>query len=138
MTRADENLAVLRGYFDAMAAGGPPAAMPFYHPEVVLEVPGSHPASGRFEGHEGVGRFGATMAGLTDRSFRLTPVDLLASDDHVVTIGDATATVAGRTLTWRRIVVSTVRDGALDTLRFFESDQAAVDALLGTGSPDAA
>lgn len=131
MSRRDENLAVLQGYFDAMAAGGPPAAMPFYHPEVVLEVPGGHPASGTYAGHEGVGRFGATMAGLTDRTFRLAPVDLLASDDHVVTIATASATVAGASLTWRRIIVSEVRDGMLVHLRFFESDQAAVDALLG-------
>ena len=131
MTVREENLAVLQGYFDAMAAGGPPAAMAFYHPEVVLEVPGSHPASGVYEGHEGVGRFGATMAGLTDRSFRLVPDDLLASAAHVVTIATASATVAGRSLTWRRVIVSEVRDGMLVHLRFFEADQAAVDALLG-------
>jgi len=130
----EANLAVLQGYFDAMAAGGPPAAMPFYHPEVVLEVPGGHPASGTYEGHEGVGRFGATMAGLTDRTFRLSPVDLLASDDHVVTIADASATVGGTELAWRRVIVSEVRDDMLARLRFFESDQAAVDALLGGGA----
>lgn len=130
MTTRDDNLAVLQGYFDAMAAGGPPASMPFYHPEVVLEVPGSHPASGRFEGHEGVGRFGATMAGLTDRTFRLTPVELLAGDDHVVTVATASATVGHATLQWQRLVLSTVRDGMLAHLRFFESDQAAVDELL--------
>jgi ketosteroid isomerase-like protein len=133
-TDREANLAVLRGYFDAMAAGGPPAAMPFYHPEVVLEVPGSHPASGVYEGHDGVGRFGATMAGLTDRTFRLVPIDLLASDDHVVTIATASATVAGGSLEWRRVIVSEVRDGMLARLRFFEADQAAVDALLGAGA----
>ncbi|WP_353808795.1 nuclear transport factor 2 family protein [Agromyces sp. SYSU T00194] len=127
----EQNLAVLRGYFEAMSAGGPPAAMPFYHPEVVLEVPGGHAASGTWEGHEGVGRFGATMAGLTDRTFRLSPVDLLASDDHVVTIADASATVGDAELAWRRVIVSEVRDGMLARLRFFESDQAGVDALLG-------
>jgi len=131
MSVREDNLAVLQGYFDAMAAGGPPASMPFYHPDVVLEVPGSHPASGTYEGHEGVGRFGGTMAGLTDRTFRLVPVDLLASDDHVVTVADASASVAGNSLQWRRIIVSEVRDGKLFRLRFFESDQPAVDALLG-------
>jgi len=131
MSVREDNLAVLQGYFDAMAAGGPPASMPFYHPDVVLEVPGSHPASGTYEGHEGVGRFGGTMAGLTDRTFRLAPVDLLASDDHVVTVADASASVAGNSLQWRRIIVSEVRDGKLFRLRFFESDQPAVDALLG-------
>lgn len=130
MSVRDDNLAVLQGYFDAMAAGGPAAAMPFYHPEVVLEVPGAHPASGTYEGHDGVGRFGGTMAGITDRTFRLAPEDLLASDDHVVTIARASATVAGETLEWRRIIVSEVRDGMLWRLRFFESDQAAVDALF--------
>ena len=130
MGSREADLAVLEQYFAAMAAGGPPAAMRFYHPEVVLEVPGAHPASGTYRGHDGVGGFGATMAGLTSRTFRLTPVDLLASEAHVVTIADASATVAGRTLEWRRVIVSQVRDGMLAHLRFFESDQASVDALL--------
>ena len=134
MTVREENLAVLRGYFDAMAAGGPPAAMPYYHPEVVLEVPGSHPASGTYEGHEGVARFGGTMASLTQRTFQLAPVDLLASDDHVVTIASASARVGDAELEWRRVIVSEVRDGMLVHLRFFESDQAAVDELLGSSA----
>ncbi|MET0672818.1 MAG: nuclear transport factor 2 family protein [Microbacterium pygmaeum] len=131
MTLREENLAVLRGYFDAMSAGGPQAAMAFYHPEVVLEVPGTHPASGVYEGHAGIGRFGGTMAAVTDRSFRLVPHDLLASDEHVVTIATASARVGDASLEWRRVIVSEVQDGMLVHLRFFESDQAAVDALLG-------
>jgi ketosteroid isomerase-like protein len=129
-SRRDSNLAVLTGYFDAMAAGGPVAAMPFYHPEVVLEVPGSHPASGRYVGHEGVGEFGARMRAVSGGTFSLTPVDLLASDDHVVTVADVRAERGGQSLEWQRVIVSEVRDGALVHLRFFESDQAAVDALL--------
>lgn len=127
----EANLAVLRGYFDAMAAGGPPAAMPFYSEDVVLEVPGAHGASGRYEGRAGIGDFGGRMRAITDGTFRLTPVDLLASDDHVVTVATARAEVAGRSLQWSRVIVSTVSDGALSTLRFYESDQAAVDALFG-------
>ena len=129
-TKREQNLAVLAGYFDAMAAGGPAATMPFYHAEVVLEVPGSHPASGRYEGREGVGEFGARMRAASDGTFKLTPVDLLASDDHVVTVARAQAEVGGQTLEWDRVIVSEVRDGALLRLRFYESDQAAVDALL--------
>jgi ketosteroid isomerase-like protein len=126
----DDNLTVLEGYFAAMASGGPAAAMPFYAEDCVLTVPGAHAASGVWQGHDGVKGFGAAMAGITGGTFRLVPVDLLASDDHVVTVADASATVGGRTLAWRRIIVSTVADGALATLRFFESDQPAVDALF--------
>ena len=138
MSVREENLAVLQGYFDAMASGGPAAAMPFYAESVVLTVPGGHPASGVYEGHEGVAAFGGTMARLTDRSFRLTPVDLLASDDHVVTVATASATVAGRTLEWQRVIVSEVEEGALSRLQFFESDQAGVDALLNGAPPEGA
>jgi ketosteroid isomerase-like protein len=130
-SRRAGNLAVLTGYFDAMAAGGPPATMPFYHPEVVLEVPGAHAASGRYEGLEGVGEFGARMRAASGGTFSLTPVDLLASDDHVVTVARARAERHGTTLEWDRLILSEVRDGKLVRLRFFESDQAAVDALLG-------
>ncbi|MBL7253300.1 nuclear transport factor 2 family protein [Paractinoplanes lichenicola] len=120
------NLAVLQGYFDAMKAGGPPAAMPFYADDVVLEVPGSHPASGTYHGHAGVGEFGATMACLTNGTFRLTPDELLAGDEHVVTV--ATASANGSS--WRRLILSTVRDNKLATVRFFEGDQELVDKVL--------
>jgi ketosteroid isomerase-like protein len=130
-TTREDNLAVLRGYFDAMAAGGPPAAMPFYSEQVVLEVPGSHAASGTYSGHDGVKAFGGAMAGLTGGTFRLAPVDLLASDDHVVTVADASVEVSGERVAWRRIIVSEVTDGTLSHLRFFESDQALVDSALG-------
>ncbi|MBB2946507.1 ketosteroid isomerase-like protein [Actinoplanes lutulentus] len=122
----EENLAVLRGYFDAMRAGGPPAAMPFYAGDVVLEVPGAHPASGTYRGHAGVGEFGATMARLTGGTFRLTPDELLAGDDHVVTV----ATASANGVSWRRLILATVRDGQLATLRFFEGDQDLVDTVL--------
>ncbi len=129
-TRAEQNLAVLEGYFAAMQAGGPPAAMPFYAESVVLDVPGGHPASGRYEGHDGIRAFGAAMAKLTGGTFRLKPLDLLASDEHVVTYAQASAEVAGTTLQWTRVIVSTVHGGKLSTLRFFESDEARVTAFL--------
>ena len=130
-TTREDNLAVLRGYFDAMAAGGPPAALGFYAEDVVLEVPGGHEASGIYEGHDGVKSFGATMGRLSGGTFRLAPVDLLASDDHVVTVANASVEVAGERVEWRRLILSTVSDGKLAHLRFFESDQALVDAALG-------
>ncbi|GAA2635420.1 nuclear transport factor 2 family protein [Paractinoplanes durhamensis] len=122
----NDNLAVLRGYFDAMKAGGPPAAMPFYAEDVVLEVPGAHPAAGIYRGHAGVGEFGATMARLTGGTFRLVPEDLLAGEEHVVTV----ATASANGVSWRRLILSTVRDGKLATVRFFEGDQALVDQVL--------
>ncbi len=134
-TLREENLAVLEGYFAAMAEG-PAAAMPFYSTDAVLVVPGTHPAAGTWNGHEGIAGFGGTMARLTDRTFRLSPIDLLASDDHVVTYANASATVNGRELAWLRVIVSVVRDGALAQLRFFESDQVAVNELLNSAVND--
>jgi ketosteroid isomerase-like protein len=126
----EQNLKVLEDYFAAMGAGDREKAATYYHPEVVLEVPGTHVASGTYEGLEGVGRFGATMAQATGGTFRLTPVELLAGEERVVTVARASATVGDRTLEWDRVIVSKVRDGKLAHLRFFEGDQEAVDALL--------
>jgi ketosteroid isomerase-like protein len=133
-TTREDNLAVLEGYFAAMAAGGPPAALPYYADDVVLEVPGGHEASGTYEGHEGVKAFGATMARLGGGTFRLVPVDLLASDDHVVTVANAAVGPDDQRVEWRRVILSTVTGGKLSHLRFFESDQAAVDAALGANA----
>jgi ketosteroid isomerase-like protein len=133
-TTREDNLAVLEAYFAAMAAGGPPAAMQYYSEQVVLEVPGAHAASGTYEGHDGVKAFGGAMAKLTGGTFRLAPVDLLASDDHVVTVANASVEVAGERVEWRRIIVSTVTDGTLSHLRFFESDQSLVDNALSAAT----
>jgi ketosteroid isomerase-like protein len=130
----ESNLAVLTAYFDAMAAGGPPATMAYYHPEVVLEVPGSHPAAGRYEGLDGIAAFGAAMRLASGGTFALEPVELLAGDDHVVTLARARVGEASAPITWDRVIVSTVRDGQLDHLRFYESDQALVDSALAPHS----
>lgn len=137
-TKREQNLAVLEGYFAAMAEG-PAAAMPFYSENVELTVPGNHAASGTHVGHDGVSFFGGTMARLTNRSFRLVPIDLFASDDRVVTYANASAEVNGEKLEWLRVIVSEVTlaedgSGQLSKLRFFESDQAAVDALLNSAA----
>lgn len=126
----DQNLQTLGDYFEAMGAGDRERAMTYYHDDVVLEVPGAHPASGTYEGLDGVKRFGATMAELTGGSFRLAPVDLLASDEHGVTIASVHAEADGNALDWQRVIVSKFRDGKLAHMRFFESDQDAVDELL--------
>ncbi|MDI2099136.1 nuclear transport factor 2 family protein [Ruicaihuangia caeni] len=128
--RAQQNLAVLREYFDAMTQGGPPATMPFYADDAELIVPGSHEASGTYRGLDGVGQFGATMRRLTDGTFRLSPIDLFASDDRVVTYATASAEAGGKRLEWTRVIMTDIVEGKFARLQFFESDQDAVDALL--------
>lgn len=129
-TKKDANLKTLQAYFEAMATGDRETAMSYYHPEVVLIVPGHHPASGRYEGLDGIRQFGSAMAQATGGSFTVVPVDLIASDDHGVTIASAHAEVAGESLDWERIVISRFKDRKLVHMRFFESDQEAIDALL--------
>jgi hypothetical protein len=70
------------------------------------------------------------MRELSGGSFSLSPVDLLASDDHVVTVARAKVARGGRELEWDRVIVSSLLDDKLFHLRFYESDQAAVDSLL--------
>jgi ketosteroid isomerase-like protein len=132
--RSELNLAVLQGYFEAMKAGGPAAALPWYAEDVELVVPGSHPASGTYHGHAGVGAFGAAMGRLTGGTFRLAADDLTAGEDHVVTVATASVTIGGETISWRRLVLSQVRDGKLSTVRFFEADQDLVDRTLSGAS----
>lgn len=132
-TTAEANLGVLRDYFAAMREGGPAAAARFYAPDVELIVPGRHAASGVHQGMAGVGAFGAAMATITGGTFRLTPIDLFASDDRVVTVAQVSATVDGREVSWRRVIVTEMRDGLFGRLQFFEEDQVAVDAALGAG-----
>lgn len=131
--RSDRNLGVLREYFDAMKTGGPAAAARFYADDVELIVPGTHAAAGHYQGAEGIGRFGAAMAGITSGTFRLTPIDLFATDDRVVTYATASATVGGLDVSWNRVIVTEMHGDQFGRLQFFEDDQAAVDVKLGSG-----
>ena len=68
-----DNLEVLRAYFAAMERGDRERAMSYYHEDVVLEVPGRHAVSGRYEGLDGLKRFGAKMAEATGGIGRCVP-----------------------------------------------------------------
>jgi ketosteroid isomerase-like protein len=81
--------------------------------------------SGRAEPRRGKGEL---RAALGEVDYRITgrTHDIIANDEHVVLLADATATRAGRTLDYRVAEIYHVRDGRITERWAFSDDTAAI------------
>lgn len=64
--------------------------------DFVLHVPGTNQLSGDYTGPDGFKRYAARMQDLSDRTFTLTPIDTLGSDDHAAGVYSTSARREGR------------------------------------------
>jgi ketosteroid isomerase-like protein len=119
--------------YESFAAGDLEGLAALCHPDVVLDVPGTHPNAGRWTGPDGVVGFvvaSNTVAGATEH---VELVDLLAGERHVAGLCRVTGERDGRS----PLVNETVHlfevddDGLVTAIRFHNVDQAAVDAFWG-------
>jgi len=81
---------------------------------------------GRAEPRRGKAELAASMAVFGDYNITWELHDILASDDHVVGLGTATATHGGRSLTYRVAEIYHVRDGQITERWAFSDDTQAI------------
>jgi uncharacterized protein len=72
----------------------------------------------------------AAAAGEVDYEIDFAVHDILASDDHVVVLGDATGRRGGRTIHYRVAEIYHVRDGLISERWAFSDDTAAITAFF--------
>ena len=83
---------------------------------------------GRAEPYRGKAELTASMDDLRDFAITWEQHDLLASDDHVIALGTATATHGGRSLVYRTAEIYHVRDGkVVERWAFSDDTQTIVD-----------
>ena len=117
--------AVVREMNEMMIAGDMEGASSRIADEVVWHV------IGRDEPYRGKAELAASMGGLGGAEFHYDVHDVLASDDHVITLGTAAVTRDGRSLTYRTAEIYHVRDGKVSERWAFSDDTQAIIDFFG-------
>jgi ketosteroid isomerase-like protein len=97
----------------------------------VWHAPGRNPLAGDHRGVEAIlGYFARTME-LTGGTFRSELHDVVANDEHVVSLFVGRGQREGKSLEARNVLVSHVRNGKLAETWLYPGDQYAADEFFG-------
>ena len=126
-----ERAELVRRYFETVHRN-PAETFALYSPEVVLHYSGGHRLSGDHRGPAKVTELFTRSRQAFGGSQRLVVHDVLAGDDHAVALLSASAVLAGREVTWNRVVVFHAAGGLITEQWILDGDQQLVDGLIGT------
>ncbi|HEV2217540.1 MAG TPA: nuclear transport factor 2 family protein [Candidatus Dormibacteraeota bacterium] len=127
----ERNIEMARKGYQAFNEQHIDEAMATIHDEIVWHAGGDGPLAGEYKGKNAVAEFFMKFGQLTEGTSEFDIHDILASEDHTVVIGTATATRHGRTHTSRFVdVVHPAADGRAKEFWRFVEDQAADDEFL--------
>jgi uncharacterized protein (TIGR02246 family) len=119
------NAAVVRRINEAMSAGDMETAASLVADDVVWhQIGAAEPIRGK-------AALAASMAGFAEASITYDVHDILASDDHVIALGTASATLGGRSLTSRTAEIHHVRNGQVTERWAFSDDTKAITDFFG-------
>jgi ketosteroid isomerase-like protein len=127
---ASENAARIRSGYQAFNKGDIDALVDLFDENVVWHFAGTSKLAGDHIGRDAtltvLGAYGAASGG----TLQATPVDVMASDDHVTGWARDTASNATGTLDINSVVVFTMRDGKVTEALHVVDDPAALDSFL--------
>jgi ketosteroid isomerase-like protein len=119
------NAAVVRRMNEAMSSGDMETAASFVADDVVWHTIGAaEPIHGKAE-------LAASMASFAEAKITYDVHDILASDDHVIALGTAVATLGDRSLTYRTAEIHHVRNGQVTERWAFSDDTKAITDFFG-------
>jgi hypothetical protein len=126
-TVAEDNAALMRGGYEAFAAGDVDAVLALFADDILWHVPGRGPLSRDYRGRDDVlGFFGEFMK-LSGGTFRLQVDDILAKGDTVVALVTESAERGGRTWSSPQVHVWTLKSGRATRFWQYQGDQQAED-----------
>jgi ketosteroid isomerase-like protein len=128
---AAENEARIRGGYEAFNTGDVAALIDLFDEEIVWHFPGTSKLSGEHAGRDATmamfGAYGQAGGG----TLHATVLEVLAGEEKVAGWARDTASVDGRTLDTRAVVIFAMRDGkVVEAWHHFE-DLHGVDAFIG-------
>lgn len=127
----ERNIEMARKGYQAFNEQHLDEAMETIAEDIVWHAGGDGPLAGEYKGKQAVMGFFMKFGQLTEGTSEFDVHDILASEDHTVVIGTATATRHGRTHTSRFVdVVHPGADGRAREFWRFVEDQAADDEFL--------
>ena len=129
--RAERNAALLREGYEAFSTGDMARLSEMFAPDVVWHTPEHHgQLSGDHKGFDEVLRFFADTMTLSEGTFRIEVLDILASDDHVMGYVHVTANARGLILDDSPIHLYRVdEDGIIVEVTQYAFNQSNVEAF---------
>ena len=122
------NAASARANFDRFVQGDVAGLLGLFADDAVWHVPGASAVAGDYRGREEIGSLMRQTAELSDGTYWVEPLWVLADDEHVVAVYRARGQRAGgRTLDIQQALLIEVRDGLWTDIRAQPLDQAAFD-----------
>ena len=124
-----EPIDVVRSIYDAFARRDLERILELMDPAIVIEQDPALPWGGRFEGHDGFGRFSVALLGRIDSA--VTIESMFQAGDHVVQHGRTAGTVraTGAVFDIAECHVWRIVDGRAVEARYFIDSAAMLDAL---------
>jgi ketosteroid isomerase-like protein len=125
---AHPNADLVRNGFEAFATGDMAVLDQLIADDATWHTPGRNPLAGDFKGKEEIFGSWARLRQETD-SFAQDIHAILADDDHVVALVNATASRGGKTVEWQQVLVFHVVDGKATEVWGASSDPYAFDEM---------
>lgn len=120
---AHPNVVIARSMADALSRGDMKTLAGFLADDVIWHE------IGRAEPLRGKAAL-AARGGAVDYEITGNVHDIVANDDHTISLGDATATRGGKTFTYRTAEIYHIREGKIAERWAFSDDTAAIIAFF--------
>ena len=117
------NAALLRKGYEAFARGDIAAITDMFAEDMVWHVPGNNLISGEHKGRDAVFAVFAKTMELTGGTFKIDVHDILANDEHTVSLSRASASRQGKQLDLRGADIYHIRNGKVTEWWSFTEDQ---------------
>ena len=116
------NIRLIRRGYESFAAGDLDALREAMVDNVVWHEPGRSPLGGDYTGPEGVLQFLAKLRDLSDGTFTMQLVDVLATPERVVALQEETARRAGKELDMSSAVEFEIHRGKITEVTVYHDD----------------
>ena len=117
------NAALLRKGYDAFAKGDTAALTELFSEDAVWHLSGDNLISGEHKGRDAVFAVFAKTMELTGGTFKIDLHDIVANDEHTVSLSRASASRQGKQLDLRGVDIYHIRNGKVTEWWSFTEDQ---------------
>ncbi|MDP2675127.1 MAG: nuclear transport factor 2 family protein [Dehalococcoidia bacterium] len=117
------NVALLRKGYEAFASGDIAALTDMFAEDMVWHVPGNNLISGEHKGRDAVFAVFAKTMELTGGTFKIDLHDIVANDEHTVSLSRASASRQGKQLDLPGVDIYHIRNGKVTEWWSFVEDQ---------------
>jgi ketosteroid isomerase-like protein len=118
----DSNEDSIKAFYANISEGRGDLIGDFLADDVIWQIPGTSPVSGRYVGKQAVLGFFAKIVEVYGGTFKIEVVDVLADDKYGVVIGVESGAAGGKELESDSVHVWTIRDGKCASFQCYEGD----------------